>query len=203
MPTREYFDSMGQSIVNTSRNRIRAQQNPTKQARVPYQPEINTGRGGSPLHPQSNTGRNGGGRPRRLRPRRRGSSGAAVSGCGWMACSGVPGGWGRRRVRRRAARALAKQRGRRCEVETELCACLEVYRGPGQPWADALGVGRSQPDTNRPYRPSEWPRCMLRPKWTTKWAHIGPSQSYLTRKKLIHATKQKRLCFKKKAKASM
>jgi hypothetical protein len=143
---------MGQSIVNTSRNRIRAQQNPTKQARVPYQPEMNTGRGGSPLHPQSNTGRNGGGRPRRLRPRRRGSSGASVSGCGWMACSGVPGGWGRRRVRRRAARALAKQRGRRCEVETELCACLEVYRGPGQPWADALGVGRSQPDTNRPYR---------------------------------------------------
>lgn len=71
-----------------------------------------------------------GGRPRRLRPRRRGSSGAAVSRCDWLACSDVPGGWRRRRVRRRAARALAKQRttSRRCEVETELCACLEDLR---------------------------------------------------------------------------
>ena len=60
MLTMEYFDSNGQSILNTSRNRIRAQKNPPKQARVPYQPEINPGRGGSPLHPQSNTGRDWG-----------------------------------------------------------------------------------------------------------------------------------------------
>jgi len=71
---------------------------------------------------------------------------------GWRApvCpeAGGGGGFGGARLGR------LRSRGRRCEVETELCACpcLEVYRGPGQTWADALGVARSRPDINRPYR---------------------------------------------------
>ena len=49
---------------------------------------------------------------------------------GWRApvCPEAGGGGGARLGRLRS-------RGRRCEVETELCAWLVVYRGPGQPWA--------------------------------------------------------------------